>query len=271
MQTPRLPPDYHVPSAFSLDCETPLATMCARAIALGLPELCFTEHLDFTPEDEGVGYFQPAAYFAELERCRTRYGDQLTIRAGVEIAEPHRFPTEAAAVRDAWPFDFVLGSLHWIGSELAIVPEYFAGKDEDAAYGAYFAELLDVVRAGGFDVLAHLDVLKRAGYDVHGHSYDLTRHAEALDAVLRECVEQGIGLEINTGPLRRAVAETAPPLALLRRYRELGGEILTLGSDAHAPDALGHRFDLALDLARAAGFRRLTCFERRQPRFVAIA
>ena len=150
------------------------------------------------------------------------------------------------------------------------MPDYFAGQDEDVAYGAYFAELVEVVRAGGFDVLGHLGVLKRAGYDLHGHSYGLARHADAIDAMLRACVAQGIGLEINTGTLRRAVAETAPPLAILRCYRALGGELLTLGSDAHGPDALAYRFDLALELARAAGFRHVTCFERRQPHLVSI-
>jgi histidinol-phosphatase (PHP family) len=244
--------------------------MCERAIALGLPELCFTEHLDFNIDDPGCGYFQPDAYFAEVERCRACFGSQLTIRAGVEISEPHRFPAEAAAVRDAWPFDFVIGSLHWVGAELTLLPEYFVGKDEVAAYDAYFTELAEMVNVGGFDVVGHLDVLKRAGYDVHGHSYDMPRHAAVIDATLRACVTRGIGLEINTGTLRRTVEETSPPLAILRRYRDLGGEILTLGSDAHTADALTHGFDLALDLARAAGFTRLACFERRQPHFIAL-
>src|SRR5688572_8481812 len=112
------PHDYHLHTSFSSDCRTPMALLCERAIELGIPEICTTEHADWVPGDIGAGYFQPAAYFAEVERCRAAYGDRLTLRAGVEIGEAHRYLDEARALLDGYPFDFVIGSLHWIGNEL---------------------------------------------------------------------------------------------------------------------------------------------------------
>jgi histidinol-phosphatase (PHP family) len=264
-----IPHDYHLHTTFSIDCETPMAAMCERAIALGIPEICVTDHVDWVPKDVGRDYFRPAPYFEEVEVCRARYDGRLTLLAGAEMSEVHRFPDEARALTSAWPFDFVIGSLHWVGDEVVLAPDYFTPRSAEAAYAGYFQELERMVRAGGFDIVGHLDVLKRDGFDVHGR-YTSAGYAEPIRAVLRACVESGIGIEINTSTLRRAVAETSPALDVLRWYRELGGDILTLGSDAHRPEHLAYRFDLALEMARAAGFRRLTCFRGRVPRSVGI-
>jgi histidinol-phosphatase (PHP family) len=263
------PHDYHLHTSFSVDCQVPMTALCERAIELGIPEICITEHADFVPEDEGYRYFAPAAYFAEIERCRALYSDRLALRAGVELGEAHRFPDEVAALLDAYPFDFAIGSLHWVSGRIVLDADYFAAQSADGAYGAYFAELLLLARQGRFDVIGHFDVPKRAGFDLHG-PFDARQFAEPVRAVLRTCVERGIGMEINTGTMRRPVGEPSPELDVLRWYRELGGELLTLGSDAHRLEHVAYRFADALELARAAGFSHVACFEGHVPRFRAI-
>lgn len=265
----RVPQDYHVHSRFSVDCQVPMAALCERAIALGIPEICITDHADFVPEDKGYGYFRPDAYFADIERCRALYGDRLTIRAGVEIGEAHRYPYESDLLMDEYPFDFVIGSLHWVENALIFSDRYFESKTLAEAYGAYFQELLVMVRVGGFDVLGHLDAVKRYGFEVYG-PFDPRQFEEPLREVLRACVEVGIGLEINTGPLRRPVREPSPTLDVLRWYRELGGEILTIGSDAHQAEHVGYGLEVAVELAKAAGFTQIATFRERQPHFVPL-
>jgi histidinol-phosphatase (PHP family) len=147
-------------------------------------------------------------------------------------------------------------------------PAYY-GSSEREAYEPYFEAVLGAVQTGLFDVLGHLDIVKRYGVRHHGpFSYD--RYAEPIDAILRACVENGTGLEINTSGLRGLPKEPFPALPVVRRYRELGGEIVTVGSDAHRVDDLGQGIDAAVDLARAAGFDAIAFFEDRQPRWVPI-
>lgn len=263
-----IPHDYHVHTLFSFDGRLPLDTVCDEAIARGIPEVCTTDHADFVPGDDGCGYFQPAAFFAELERCRERYDGRLTLRAGVEIGEAHRYSAEVDQLLNGHPFDFVIGSLHYVGDEFLMTRRYFEGRTAREAYTAYFAELLELAKVGDFDVLGHLDVPKRYGVAVHG-PFDEREYEEEIRAVLRVCIERGIGIEINTGTTRRAGVPSPGPEAL-RWYREMGGEILTIGSDGHRAEHIGYALDEAVALARAAGFTHLTTFERRQPRFVPL-
>jgi len=263
------PPDYHIHTHFSCDSETDMMAVCEAAIARGLREIAFTDHADFGPADP-TDCFHPEEYLAEIERCRARYGDRLTIRAGVEMSEPHIFAQEAEDVLATGDFDFVLGSAHYaVGMQAAWKPTFFE-QPLRQAYEAYFRQVARLAAEGDFDVLAHLDLVKRDACKF-GKTYDGPGpYADVIRAALRSIVERGKGIEINTSPLHRGQPETCPSLQILRWYRELGGEILTFGSDAHIPGAIGMYFDVALDMARAAGFKRLTRFEGRQAMWVTL-
>ncbi len=264
-----IPHDYHIHSSFSFDCQMSLEQICERAIALGIPEICITDHVDFVPGDPSTGYFQPEAYFAAIEACREKFGDRLTIRAGAEMGEPHRFPYESEILADEYPFDFILGSLHWVQDEMVLQREYFTHRSPQEAYIAYFTELHTMVRVGGFDVLGHLDVVKRYGFDVYG-TFDPQEFEEPIREVLRACVEVGIGLEVNTSTLRRPVHQPSPTLTVLKWYREMGGEIVTLGSDAHELAHIGYALADMVALLKAAGFTHVTSFADHQPYFVPL-
>ncbi|HEX7102185.1 MAG TPA: PHP domain-containing protein, partial [Nitrolancea sp.] len=111
-----LPQDFHLHTSFSVDSQMPMETACEQAIALGLSEICFTEHVDLVPDDPDSGYFDPAPYFSELERCRELFAGRLTIRAGAEFGESHRIRARQDELTATYPFDFIIGSLHWVGS-----------------------------------------------------------------------------------------------------------------------------------------------------------
>jgi len=263
------PQDYHLHTSFSVDSQMSMETACETAIALGLPEICFTEHVDLVPDDPDAGFFDPSSYFVELARCRERFAGQLTIRGGAEFGESHRIRSQQDELTATYPFDFIIGSLHWVGSRSVMGLDYFEGRTLREGYEAYFAELLDLIRNGDFDVLGHLDVPKRYAYPVHGR-FDSAEFAEEIRAVLAACIARGVGIELNTGSMRRTEGDPSPSPEVLGWYRELGGEILTLGSDGHRPQHMAHEFEQALTMIRAAGFTHLTTFERRKPEFVAI-
>lgn len=241
---------------------------CRRAVELGLPGLAFTEHVDFTDwsvADRGSRTVDPLAigsrprvrpldvsgYAADLARCRETF-PQLRILSGIEAGEPHLFTSSVAAVLAAGDFDRVLGSLHSIEYDGALVfvdSALFSKLEAVELVRRYFDELLRLV--GGcaeFGVLAHCDYPRRFWPQTGAGDYREHAFEEEYRAVFRVLASSGRALEFNT----------ASPLAsaeLIRWWWQEGGEAVSFGSDAHDPHLVGSRFALAVDVVSAAGFR----------------
>jgi histidinol-phosphatase (PHP family) len=259
------PADNHVHTHWSWDTadSSTMRRACERAIAQGLPAIAFTEHLDFTvwqDDDratvEGLVDRYPAhqlpidvaGYFAELEEVRDRF-PELRILSGVETGEPHLFAASIAAhLRDS-PVDRVLGSLHSLSDEGRLVG---VGRllhvDADATMRRYLGEMVGMIESSDvFQVLAHVDFPRRY-WPGGSHRYVEKDYEEEYRAVFRALAGSGRALEVNTSsPLASADQ--------VRWFHEEGGEAVSFGSDAHAPAAVGQKFDLAVDVVEAAGFR----------------
>jgi len=261
-------PDYHIHSTYSCDARDSMTAICSQAIALGLQEIGFSEHLDLHPLDDTRGYFKPEAYWAELEACREACGPQLSIRAGLELSEPHDHAAELQPLLAAHPWDYMLGSLHWVDDMSVFDPQYFrVGPHE--AYGGYFDGLLELVRHADFDILAHFDIAKRYGFDAFG-AFDPAAQEERIRAVLDELARRGRALEINSGTLRRTVGETSPGEVIVRWFREQGGQLVCFGSDAHDAVHVGFGQQQVIRMLRLTGFETYTIYERRQPRLLPL-
>jgi len=243
--------------------------MCLAAIRRGIPEIAFTEHADFMEEDECRGRLDPDEWWVELDRCRSSFQGRLIIRAGLEFGEPHRFPREFDTLTSAYPWDVILGALHWVDDTLVFDARYFE-RSPDRAYQAYFDELAELAEGPSFDVLAHLDIVKRYGYDHYG-PFDPRPYEKSIRRVLRLCADRGTSLEINTATTRRPVGEPSPELKILEWFREEGGTWITLGSDAHEPDHVGYELNRAFRLAGRAGFENLARWEARRATAASLA
>jgi histidinol-phosphatase (PHP family) len=259
------PPDNHVHTHWSWDTAdtSTMRRACERAIALGLPAIAFTEHLDFTvwhEDDEatsqGLIDRHPAhqlpidveGYAAELAECRDRFPD-LRILSGVEAGEPHLFAASVAAHLQASPADRVLGSLHSLNLDDRLVG---VGRllyiDADGTMRRYLAEVVTMIESSDvFQVLAHVDFPRR--YWPGGtHRFAEKDYEEEYRAVFHALAGSGRALEINTSSPLASVDQ-------VRWFHEEGGQAVSFGSDAHQPGAVGQKFDLAVDVAEAAGFR----------------
>jgi histidinol-phosphatase (PHP family) len=234
----RLRADLHIHSRNSCDSESTVDEICQGAVKNGVRIVCFTEHVDLNPRDEGYGYFQIERYARDIERAREKYGGKLEILKGVEFSEPHRYPKEFEAVIRA-DFDFVLGSVHWVegfGAWWAdpnrLLPEYPAERLTET----YYNEVLMAARFGGFDSIAHIDFPKR---------YLPMKHEPVaiLNDIMAELVKNGIALELNSQPVRRVYGEINPSDYICGLYATRGGGIVTTGSDAHSPEDVGRDFD----------------------------
>jgi histidinol-phosphatase (PHP family) len=258
----KIPHDYHIHSQFSEDGDDSLAAICQQAIELGIPEIGFSEHWDVGPFEKNPRYFQPESWYAELEHLRSRLDGRLIVRAGIEIAEPHLYPQESFEVLGRGSFDYVIGSVHFVGSNFMFNESHFLAHTADEVYESYFAEMDRMVRAAELDIVAHLDIPARTGKPIFG--YEPARYEECIRSVLKTCIERGLALDVNVSGLRKASQIIMPDPLILGWYAEMGGQRVTLGSDAHRAPEVGVQLEQAIQAIRAAGINHVTQFERRQ-------
>ena len=149
-------------------------------------------------------------------------------------------------------------------------PEFFEGRSEDEAHQEYFESILECVKETPyFDVYGHLDYVVRYG-PTKNQNYSYQKHADIIDRILRTIVESGKGIELNTSGFRSGLGQPNPCVDILKRYKELGGEIITVGSDAHKPEHVGADFDKACTILKDCGFQYYTIFEKRAPEFIRL-
>jgi histidinol-phosphatase (PHP family) len=264
--------DYHVHTTFSVDCTTPIDASCQAAIAHGVTEIAFTDHLDNQPADPGYGFYRPDAYFAEIERMREKYGNQLTVLAGVEV--DYHDDTRAVVERfmSQWGarYDFVIGSVHYgFGGEI-IFPEYFDGKSLDEVFLPYFDQLERAIKTGWFDTIGHLDLPKRY-MPGHLRNYDPARYKDRLMELFAALVSTGTAFEINTSGMRQRPKTSMPGPAIVKWYREAGGTRITTGTDSHAAQTIGAGVQTTLAMLQMCGIDSVLSFRKRTGIAVSIA
>ena len=236
--------------------------MVQAAIAKGFTRLGFSGHgfNDFRPEDQEVWCMRPEdvpKYQTEVRALAEKYQDKIEILCGVEQDACSTAPTEG--------FDYVIGSIHLVNSRDPYYPSFFEGREEQTAYREYFEFVLQNLKSyTNFDSLGHLDYVVRYG-PTKNENYAWTQYREILDAILRILIKNEIALEVNTGGYKYGLGEPNPCTDILKRYKELGGKLLTIGSDAHDPAYLAYEFSRLRELLISCGFSSYYIFKKRAP------
>lgn len=263
--------DMHMHTSFSGDSKASMASMVESAERKGLHGICFTDHLDIDyPNEPELFLLDLNTYFPAIEQLKTKSLDKLPICAGIELGlQPHLAAEHQEIVR-TYPFDFVIGSSHIVHGADPYDPEYFQYKSEHSAYLEYFTSILENLEAfTDFDVYGHIDYVVRYGPNKNrAYSYEI--YEDILDAILEKIISLGKGIEINTGGFRHGLGHPNPTEDIVRRYHELGGEIITIGSDAHTPEHIAYDFDKIPVILKDAGFHYFTIFKNRKPEFLPI-
>lgn len=268
--------DYHTHTIYSDDSDYPLESVIRDAIGMGMQEICITDHVDFgvkiewdeanLPSNHGknqnVNY---PAYFEEIEKMKSRYGKQIAIRQGMEFGIQTHTIADFQRLFAAYPFDFIIFSCHQVEDKEFWTQDFQTGRSQREYNERYYSEILNVIRQyKDYSVLGHLDLIKR--YDNAGE-YPFANVADIIAEILKTAIYDGKGIELNTSTIRYGLTEWMPSWNILKLYKELGGEIITIGSDSHAPAHLGAYIPQAMQELKEEGFKYICTFQQMQPIF----
>ena len=257
--------DMHVHSKFSTDSTLDMETAVLKAIELCLSGIAFTDHLDVDFTDyEDEFHYDFNDYFMLLNSLKDKYSKTIDIISAVEIGlQPHVIE-ETSQLIDGFTFDYVIGSTHLIKHRDPYCGKYFRPDDiKIQSYNEYLEELFNNLKlfdAFNFNTMGHLDYIVRyAVFDDSAFYYN--DHSALLDEIFKYIISKDISFEINTSTYLKQPLDKK----LLTRYKELGGELITLGSDAHNLDRIAKNFKLYSQIIKDCGFKYLFSFKDGKP------
>ena len=270
--------DYHCHTSFSTDSKAKPEDMISQAASLGLKRLCITDHMDYLYPSKKEGEFSldPTKYYARLFELKEMFKDKIELLFGIELGLRNE-PKIRANVRNYYTnllkeynFDFVIGSTHVLENMDPYLKEYWVNHSAKDGITAYFQSIIDNCNYyDGFQVYGHLDYIVRYIPD-DIKEYDYNDYKDLIDIALKSILSHGKGIECNASGLKYGLNTPHPKPEILKRYKELGGEILTIGSDAHKPEYIAHEFNKVRELLLSLGFRYYTIYKNKKPEFIRL-
>lgn len=263
--------DYHVHTTFSYDCNLPLAESVPAAIAAGVKEIAFTDHVEHEPDDQGTGYYQAEAYLAAIDDARSTWGDRITILKGAEVDFNERTADDVGRFIERYgdEYDFLIGSVHYGDDRGIIFNPYFAERTLDDVFLPYVERLTLAAKTGWFSTLGHIDLPKRYAPRTH-RTYDPLRYREQWQGLFAALMASGTAFEINTSGIRQTPRASMPGPAIARLYAAAGGKLITTGTDSHAAKTIGAGLPATYDMLKLCGIEHVASFRRRKPTLVPI-
>lgn len=260
--------DYHMHSDFSEDCFTPMERTIEAAIQKGVTEICFTEHLDYDyPDPDFTFDLDVVTYKEKIEAMQTKYAKQITIKKGIEVGlQPHVLEDTKQLIEQEY-FDFVIASLHVADKKDLHNGDFFVGRTPEEAYRYFYEELLYCVKNyEHYNVLGHLDLVKRyKKLDTEENFHEIIKE------IFKEIIPKGKGIEVNASGFAYNLGTAMPSEDILSLYKACGGEFVTIGSDAHEPDHVAHRFPEILKQIERIGIPYVASFSNQKPTFHKIS
>jgi len=263
--------DFHVHSNFSGDCKYSMEEMVQGAINLGVKELSFTDHVDFDYGNNEVDFiFNIDDYFKEIKRIREKYFKQIKILSGIELGMQPHLCNKIDELIPLESFDFKIMSLHTAKGKELHEGDFYMNRSPKEAYNDYYDELLTNLNLfNNFEIIGHLNLIDRYVKYMDA-SLKLENYLDLIKKVLSKIIDMGKGIEVNTSGIRYGVNSFHPTVEILKHYKDLGGEIITFGSDAHKPDDICFAYNEVITLLRDLGFKYLTLFQNSKKQFIKI-
>lgn len=257
--------DFHIHSDFSMDCKYLMEEMVLGAIDKNMKSICFTDHVDFDLTEDGIDFvFRPKDYFKKIKQVKYKYMQKIEILAGVEIGmQPHLNKRYDKFIYNN-PFDFVIMSIHSIDKTDIYADNFTHNKKPIEALITYYEYLYQCLKVfDNYDVVGHLDYIDRYFEDFSSLP-DFKEYKPYVEKILKLLIENDKGIEINTASMKYGLGYYHPKTEILNLYRDLGGEIITVGSDAHSPEFIGHEYREVEKLLCKLGFKYIYIYKDRK-------
>ena len=275
--------DYHVHTCYSDDSEYLMEDVVRDAIALGMREICFTDHVDYgikrdwddprgiiyrkggpgEPDRMAVANVDYPRYAAEIATLQEEYREQITIKMGMEFGMQQHTVLQYERLFASYPFDFIILSVHQVEDKEFWTQDFQRGRTQEEYNLRYYEEILSLVRQyHNYSVLGHLDLISR--YDKAGY-YPFENIRPILTEILETVIADGKGIEVNTSCYRYGLSDLTPSVDILKLYRSLGGRIITIGSDSHKKEHLGAHIPETIGRIKQIGFDEICTFSRMVP------
>ncbi len=255
--------DYHMHTSFSDDSNYPMKDCIERAISLGFNEICFTEHIDHGCTTSFCCNCED--YYKTFSQYKKQYEGEITLKFGIEFGVQAHHKEHFDNIFAQYPFDFALLSFHQVEDKELWNQDFQTGKTQDEYNRIYFQEMYNTAKVfEHFSVLAHMDLMRR--YDRFGE-YPFEKAKDIIEAILKLIIEKGKGIEVNTSSFRYKLNDLTPSRDILRFYKELGGEIITIGSDSHRAEQVGAMIPFVREELKNMGYKYFCTFDKMKPIF----
>lgn len=259
--------DLHTHSDCSPDAKHSVSLMCEHALRKGIRAIAVTDHCECDAYIRDKYNITSSQSIFQAAKARTVFEGQMIVLLGIELGQPILDLKAAESALSRPSLDFVLTSMHNLRDreDFYYMDYSLPENDPYKLLDEYFDSILQIVEWGNFDSLAHLTYPLRYMVGKHRLNIDISRFYDKIDCIFKGLIEKGKSLEINTSGFRQELGTSMPDLPLIRRYRSLGGELVTIGSDAHCAQDVGRGIKEGMELASEAGFKFTTLYQRRIP------
>jgi histidinol-phosphatase (PHP family) len=262
--------DYHTHTFFSDDSNAPMKDVIDTACRLGIKEIAVTDHYDPDFINRTFPFeLDFEAYHQAMNEAKETYKDRIKVLKGVEIGIQHGETIEKCkAAANSFDYDFILGSFHFAEGYELHNGRFFEGRSVEDSYIAYYSYLRDcLLKFKDYDILGHINYIDRYTERIP----DSSLYCDLVEDIFKNIIADGKGIEINTSSFRYGMGErTTPSQKMLRLYKDLGGEIITIGSDAHRAKDVGCHLDTAVEMIKTAGIKYLATFDQRKLSFIKL-
>ena len=274
--------DYHIHSKYSDDSEEEMEIIVLSAIEKGFYEICFTDHVDYGVKIEHKEYLKLddrkkkvtnsnvdyPNYFKEIEELQEKYRNSIKIKKGLEFGmQVHTVP-QFQKLFNQYEMDFVILSCHQVGNMEFWTGDFQKGKTPDEYNREYYNEIYDVINTyDNYSILGHLDLIQRYNKEFEGNVYPLEKNREIIEKILKKVIEKGKGIEVNTSSFAYGLDDLTPAEEILKMYYNLGGKVITVGSDSHRAKDVGRHITYIYEKLKEIGFKDICTFEKMKPVF----
>jgi len=252
--------DYHLHTHNSDDSKVEMYEYAERAIQIGFDEFCYTDHKDY--DVDGLNGIESDKYLIEYKKVLEKYSDKINIKLGAEFGMQIFNINKFENLFKSLPLDFVILSFHTVDKKMLWNKDFFEGRTQKEYNERYYQEIIDVTKIyKNYSVLGHLDLIRR--YDTSYYPFEKIK--DFIAEILKQIIKDGKGLEVNTSCFRYKIPDLTPSVDILKLYKDLGGEILTIGSDSHSVEHFGTKIIDVQKQLKELGFNHFYTFDKMQP------